>query len=111
MILKFLACVFSILTACSVTMPAIAHSWYPVDCCSGKDCVLADGMFKDSRGDTVVSVGSQLFTVPSDLKRRLSPDGRIHVCIQYDEFGVRYPNCLFVPGRLVLLSLQAVLRR
>jgi hypothetical protein len=68
-----------------------------MECCSNQDCQPAAALSTNTRGDITVRVGRQEFPIPSDLRRRPSPDNRIHVCLQYDEFGVQFPVCLFVP--------------
>jgi hypothetical protein len=73
--------------------PGQAHSWYPHECCSDRDCSAvepttiketAEGFHVLPRGDFV-----------ERGKERQSPDGAYHVC--------RYPSgkliCLFVPSR------------
>ena len=58
-----------------------AHSWYPKECCSDHDCMLADAIDTNAHGDRIVVVGHQIF-VPRDLSARSSPDGRIHICLR-----------------------------
>lgn len=98
MLMRALMCGTLVCATVGAALQANAHSWYPKECCSNRDCQPAAGLYSDARGDTIVRVGRQQFLVPPDLRRRPSPDGRIHVCIQYDEFGLQYPVCLFVPA-------------
>ena len=43
---------------------AFAHSWYPKECCSGQDCMLADGVYTDTGGNRIVKVGYRRVWVP-----------------------------------------------
>ncbi len=93
----FLLLAAAIVSTTATARPLRAHMWYPMECCSHNHCRAAEGFALNARGDTMVIVESRRFLVPPDLKRRPSPDDRIHVCLHYDEFGVQYPHCLFVP--------------
>lgn len=72
---------------------AQAHSWYPSECCSDRDCapVPASTVREAPEGFTILPQGD---FVPRG-KEKFSPDGAYHVC--------RYPSggliCLFVPAR------------
>jgi hypothetical protein len=77
--------------------PARAHSWYPKECCTGKDCAPVEKvtwLVPTGGGLPQLVVTSPLGTavVPHDLPARESKDGRMHVCIQ-DVWVV----CLFIP--------------
>lgn len=75
---------------------AYAHSWYPYECCSGKDCKpvacdeieeLKDGTF---RYDGVTFAKSS---------ERPSQDSKCHVCIQDYSLGgkaMRSGRCIFM---------------
>jgi hypothetical protein len=74
--------------------PSNAHSWYPVQCCSDRDCfVVADGAVAlTARGWLIKATGE---IVPS-AKTAFSPDGRFHRCSAGGATGA--PTlCLFVP--------------
>lgn len=74
-----------------------AHSWYPHDCCHDQDCVPANSVDTDHRGDWSVLVGQLRIWVPKHFEIRVSPDGRAHICYRKDkEFGY-IPLCLFLP--------------
>jgi hypothetical protein len=80
--------------------PASAHSWYPKECCSGKDCAPVEKTtwFVPLGGglpQLVVTSAVGTAIVPHDFPVRESKDGRMHVCIQ-DVWIV----CLFVPPRV-----------
>ena len=83
--------------------PASGHQWYPMECCSGRDCMTADQLKIDSRGDRIVMVGSRRIWVSKYLSPRPSPDGRIHICVREvngELDGALFPMtiCLFLPA-------------
>jgi hypothetical protein len=87
-----------------VDFPAHAHSWYPKWCCSDRDCITADNIETDGRGDMVVVAGPHRIEVPRGFVPMPSPDGRIHICFEYvfDEFyrnAISLPLCLFLPAQ------------
>jgi len=84
-------------------LPASAHEWYPKECCSSHDCVQADRMVIDNRGDRIVMVGSRQIWVSRYLSPRPSPDSRVHICVREvngELDGALFPMtiCLFVPA-------------
>jgi hypothetical protein len=78
--------------------PAQAHSWYPLECCSGQDCYEADFVTEMPDGSAKVQVGQDTVVVPRSLKRRTSPDGHYHLCYRKwsDSTVVR---CFFEPAQ------------
>lgn len=80
------------------TCTALAHSWYPSDCCSGQDCFSADSFERDSHGDITVTVGNRRIWLPRSFPIRPSPDHLIHICYVDDESSIPVTKCLFVPG-------------
>ncbi len=72
------------------TTSALAHSWYPNDCCSDKDC-------KPVKCTEIMPVidgfeyNGYKFTRD---KIRASQDGTCHICITTSN----YPICVFFPG-------------
>jgi hypothetical protein len=83
-------------------LPAAPHSWYPRECCSDRDCVPADGITSDARGDRVVLIGARRIWIPGGLIAGPSPDGRVHICYrvvagEFDNSTFAMPICLFVP--------------
>ncbi len=78
---------------------AAAHSWYPRECCSDRDCMPADRIETDDRGDLRVVVGRLRIWVPRGFKVRPSFDRRIHICFR-EEQDLKFlmPLCLFVPA-------------
>jgi hypothetical protein len=91
---------------------ALAHDWYPTECCGGIDCAPASmttvasaaylmgiGGEKSSPFTTTVTVdlpymagGRQTVIVPPDFPQRESKDGRMHACIVAGKL-----RCLFMP--------------
>ena len=88
----------TVVSVISTSFAVHAHSWYPRDCCSGEDCMLADSMYVDAIGDTIVYAGTHRIVVPRGFHARPSPDNQIHVCFTVDETeGIAHPRCLFMP--------------
>src|SRR5262245_50008408 len=81
---------------------AVAHDWYPRECCRDQDCApveraepLPDGALRlTSRVGTTV--------VPASFPRQASPDGQMHICmIRYSHLDDMRPVCLFVPPDMI----------
>lgn len=85
--------------ACLLTISAAAHSWYPIECCSGKDCMPADAVRTDANGDYDVVIGMRHVRVPRAFRARPSPDNRPHICFMLDNEHEAQPLCLFLPGQ------------
>lgn len=83
----------------ALTPAAQAHSWYPKECCSDHDCMPADGMSTDVRGDLSVHVGNRRVWVPKGFSIQPSRDNQIHICFHLDEHNFLMPLCLFVPAQ------------
>ena len=84
-------------------MPTSAHEWYPKECCSARDCVQADQMLMDERGDRIVLIGGRRIWVSKYLSPRPSPDTRVHICfreVNGELDGALFPMtiCLFTPA-------------
>ena len=82
--------------------PAIAHSWYPKECCDNRDCTPVTNVTRlvskdGNRAFLVIVSPLGKAVVPADFPARVSKDGRIHVCMRYDPFGDRSVVCLFMP--------------
>jgi hypothetical protein len=95
-----------LLAALAAAAPAVsarAHSWYPKECCSNRDCMPAEAIVTNERGEKVVIVGHYRISIPRRLHARLSPDNRIHICfvVLEAEFSAPYalPLCLFLPAQ------------
>src|ERR1700745_3772612 len=80
--------------------PAMAHDWYPMECCNNKDCSPVDNVtqFIPATGgmaQLVVTSKHGTATVPAGFPVRESKDGRMHVCMRQNEFGSWDVMCLF----------------
>lgn len=84
---------------CWTGSPAMAHSWYPKECCSNRDCMPADRVERDARGDMQVAVGQHRIWVPQGFPIRSSLDERIHICFHLDDHKFLMPLCLFMPPK------------
>lgn len=82
---------------------ALAHSWYPLDCCSGKDCAwISDRLVEITPGGYRVTlrpgdhpmVKAPVTHFVEYRKARPSPDGAYHICLAPG--GATF-LCLFAP--------------
>lgn len=84
---------------CLVSASAFAHSWYPIECCSNKDCFQADAVRTDGHGNYDIIIGVRHVRVPHGFNVRPSPDGKAHIC--FLEAGPDLiPLCLFLPAQV-----------
>lgn len=98
--MKWLRGLFTIgLVMANMVSPARGHSWYPRECCSNRDCMPADRVETDDRGDLRVTVGKKRIWVPQGFEIRPSRDNRIHICFHVDEHDFLMPLCLFIPAQ------------
>ena len=68
---------------------ALAHSFYPNECCSGNDCApIAE--YRVTRGVGGYVIDDQHFVPFKDVRR--SHDEDYHACFPYQKFG-----CFFAP--------------
>ena len=75
---------------------APAHDWYPVECCSERDCAPADTVLRREDGSYVVTARGMSAIIPANYANwRRSPDGRIHICIRKLRSGAEYLVCAF----------------
>lgn len=75
---------------------ASAHDWYPIECCSERDCAPADIVIRRDDGSYLVTSRGMSVTIPADYRLwRNSPDGQIHVCIRKLRSGSEYLVCAF----------------
>lgn len=86
-------------TRLTLISSASAHSWYPKDCCSDRDCMPADAIGTDQRGDRFVMVCHLRIWAPQGFAVRPSQDGRIHICFHVDDHKFLMPLCLFLPAQ------------
>lgn len=72
---------------------ALAHSWYPIECCSEQDCRELD----ETKGETVTETvsGWQLWDGRTVIRQRArpSPDKKFHLC----ETRSKNILCFFAP--------------
>jgi hypothetical protein len=88
-----------LLAGAGMVFPAHTHSWYPRECCSDGDCMPADGIERDARGDMQVIVGRRRIWVPDGFAVRPSADHQIHICFHVDDYKFLMPLCLFMPAQ------------
>ncbi|EIM27842.1 hypothetical protein [Microvirga lotononidis] len=77
-----------------LSAPALAHSWYPIWCCSDQDC----RELREDRGETVTETpeGWRLWDgrlIGRDYAKT-SPDAKFHLC---EEPATRAIICFFAP--------------
>lgn len=82
----------------NATLPASAHSWYDMQCCSSRDCepIPPDAVNETAAGYEVNYFSKQGFAVQGFVPRekaRHSQDGRFHGCAMPTRF-----LCLYVPS-------------
>jgi hypothetical protein len=93
----FLALIVAVLIA-SIGL-ALAHSWYPLSCCSERDCAPVEAhAVEEVRGGWRLEDG----TFIPYARARPSPDGRFHVCRHQDGQGALIrkqdePDCFWAP--------------
>lgn len=80
-----------ILILIAVMAPAVAHDWYPIDCCSGHDCDALPDSRVERKPDGYL-VDGQYFFRNDEVRPSLS--GRYHGC--FPNPGER-PKCFFAP--------------
>jgi len=85
------------ITAVSATI-AIAHSWYPVECCSGRDCMRVDRVEQMTDGGMRMFAGNIQVQVPKGFTQRPSRDNDTHVCVRENGDGSYAPRCVFIPA-------------
>ncbi|MCL4712154.1 MAG: hypothetical protein KJZ73_13005 [Pseudorhodoplanes sp.] len=74
---------------------ALAHEWYPPDCCSGQDCApIDDGRVTRTQAGDYLIDGRWMFPRDDDAQTRRSLSGRYHACFPRPD---ERPRCLFVP--------------
>jgi hypothetical protein len=59
-----------------------AHEWYPIECCSGRDCAAAELVVRRDDGSYLVTADGVSVVIPEGFHWRSSPDGQVHVCIR-----------------------------
>jgi hypothetical protein len=92
--------------------PAIAHDWYPLECCHALDCAAVDKVeiiqssalagvlgtpAHASSGAMSVTTKHGTVLVPANFPRRESKDHRMHVCMRPGAEGNMRLICIFMP--------------
>lgn len=77
---------------------ARAHSWYPIECCQGKDCMRVDRIEQTADGGMLMFAGSLQVRVPRGFTQRPSRDNDAHVCVRPNGDGSFAPRCVFIPA-------------
>lgn len=80
--------------------PATAHEWYPLKCCSDRDCQPIDQseVRMTPKGWEIAATGE---VIPfGDRREQYSPDGEFHRCSRafVQSNAEDRTICLFVPG-------------
>jgi hypothetical protein len=87
----------------AIQSPAIAHEWYPMECCHGRDCAPVESVETLAPASTnglatlVVTTKYGTAIVPADFPRRESKDNRMHACMRQGATGRIHLLCFFVP--------------
>ncbi len=88
----------AILTLALCTLPAprgdiaMAHSWYPPECCHNQDCAPITRMDRLPNGDYSYVTPHGAAVISANTSVRDSKDHRIHACIRFGRLV-----CLFFP--------------
>ena len=87
----------------AIQSPTIAHEWYPMECCHGRDCAPVESVETLAPASTnglatlVVTTKYGTAVVPADFPRRESQDNRMHACMRQGATGRIHLLCFFVP--------------
>lgn len=97
----------------ALATPAMAHDWYPLECCHAMDCAPVEkvemlpgpamasvaGALADSSslGGMIVTTKHGSVLVPGNFPRRESKDNQMHVCMRPGEGGSMRLLCIFMP--------------
>jgi hypothetical protein len=79
-------------------VPAVAHDWYPLECCTGRDCTRVDRVERMPDGTMRMFVGAIEVIVPKGFTQRPSMDNDAHVCVRRKSDGSYAPRCVFMPA-------------
>lgn len=88
-----------LLLAIALPGAAMAHSWYPFECCSDRDC------FPMPVSDVRITPAGYTLADGTEIdyaEARPSPDGRYHICRRQDGKGPiirmhKKPACFWAP--------------
>jgi hypothetical protein len=77
---------------------SVAHDWYPLECCTGRDCMRVDNVDRLPDGTMRMQIGRIEVLVPKGFTQRPSLDNDTHVCLRKNGDGTYAPRCVFVPA-------------
>ncbi|MEQ1518283.1 MAG: hypothetical protein ABL931_17520 [Usitatibacteraceae bacterium] len=81
---------------------AVAHDWYPKECCNDHDCAVITTMAALPGGELRVETDHGFAIAPRGFEPRPSPDNQAHACLRQigpdEEHGGWMLICLFLPG-------------
>lgn len=80
-----------------IATPAIAHDWYPIECCQGMDCAPVEHAEVQEGSTLVVTSRHGTGVVPASMPRRESKDNKMHVCMRPTGNGQMRIICVFLP--------------
>jgi len=81
----------------TLATPAVAHDWYPIECCHGMDCAPVERAELQEGSTLVVTSKHGTGVVPASLPRRESKDHNMHVCMRPTGGGQMRIICVFLP--------------
>ena len=81
-----------------ISTPALAHFWYPKECCNDQDCFRVSSMKRQADGSLKIEAGHISVVVPPGYAARPSQDNDAHVCVYRDLRGQYHARCVFLPG-------------
>ena len=93
----FVSFMLALAALLSLTGLAVAHSWYPAECCHDQDCMRVDKAERLSDGSIRMRAGSIEVLVPKGFLQQPSQDNDIHVCVYRGLTGWE-PQCVFMPA-------------
>ncbi|NVP57577.1 hypothetical protein [Mycoplana rhizolycopersici] len=96
--LLFISIAATGLLATGATRPALAHSFYDIECCSGIDCKpVPDGEIKATKEGWLIRTTGEIIKYNSWPVKH-SPDGHFHRCAGLGDFSPRgRTQCIYVP--------------
>ena len=100
------AAILAVLTAGSGLIwqeAALAHDWYPIECCHQADCAPVHSVVPiaptrlGGSPRLIVTTRHGMTLVPEGILVQESKDGRTHICMNADPYGDKGVACLFMP--------------
>ena len=95
---------------CAVAMPllaathAVAHEWYPHECCHDQDCGVVTELTFLPDGGMKIRTDTGFAVVPRGFSIRPSRDSKAHACLRQNGPDVEHLGwvvvCLFLPGNV-----------